>query len=283
MDEQNDIHNEEEIEKPDSAIEDTGAEDIDVEDMPEMPDDDDVAPDDDLDIDAALASVASLDDAISEHEAEEAEEEARIAAEALVIEQAQQAVREEAERRDAYFLPRPPMMIIQRGQAASTVPALLLIIIGSWLTFSFTTSDTPPSGATIALVALAGVGVSLLAYWWTSGRWAIGALFGGTVLLLLCASMIYLSQSDGMGHEGWPLIIVAVGVALLLGVILSSPVGKHHTFSGVLLVMSGLLALAITTGKLGEEIFDLPAELALLVLIVVFVFVMLPPILKRRG
>ena len=253
-----------------------------AEEVPDADESDDNVVEDNLDIDAALASIVSLGDAVAEHDEAEAEEIARQEAESLVIEQAEQAVREEAERRAAYYLPRPPMMTMQRGKAASSIPALLLIIIGSWLTFTFTTSDTPPPITTITLVAMGGIGLSLLAYWWSSGRWAIGALFGGTNLLLFSLSIIYLSQPDSLGSDGWPLLIVVPGVALLLGAILSSPVGKYHTLTGILLVMAGLLGLAVTTGRLDKILPDISVEFGLLILVILSLLVLLPPIIRRR-
>ena len=251
--------------------------------------DEETAPDegllgDELDVEAALASVVSLSDALAEHVAVETEEAERLEAEAAAIEQVNQVLREEAERRAAYSLPRPSMIAaIQRGQGASVVPAILLMIIGAWLTFTFTTADESPPAGTIAMVGMGSLGLSMLAYWFTSRRWARGALASGMTLLLFTLVTLFLSQSDELGADGWPLFLIAAATAILLSAFLSPRVGEGHIFSGLALAIAGVVALAVTTETVNQEVLDFASTVSPAVLVVVLIILLLPRIPKRRG
>ena len=219
-----------------------------------------------LDIDAALASVASLSDVIAEQEAEEAAEIARV--------EAQEEAQAEAERRRAdYYFPRPPAMTLQRGQLASVIPALLLIALGAWLTFTLSTADTAPSTATIGLISAMALGVMLVGYWLSSERWLRGALFGGLSLIFLSGALLVITP------EGWPLLLAAVGGAMLLSTVLSPGPSRGVTlFSGVLLVIAGVAGFAVTTEAIPT---DPIATIAPVILVLALAVLFLPALLRR--
>jgi hypothetical protein len=269
----------------DGEQEDTGVDDeeeIEVADAEDVPNG--VLLGDELDIEAALASVVSLSDALAEHAAAETEETERLEAEAEAIEQVNQVLREEAERRAAYSLPRPPMIsTIQRGQGASVVPAILLMVIGAWLTFTLTTSDAPPPTGTVVMVVMGSLGLSMLAYWFTSRRWARGAFVSGMTLVLFTLVALYLTQSDELGADGWPLFVIAGAVAILLGAFVSPRVSEGHVLFGLALAIAGMVALAVTTERVNEDVLDFASTMAPAVLVVVLIILLLPRIPKRRG
>lgn len=225
-----------------------------------------------LDIDAALASVASLSDVIAQREAEEAAERER-----------QQA---EARRWASYRFEHPPLATLRRGQITSLVPALLLMALGAWLTFANTTGDAPDSGL-VALAILGGLGLILLLFWLQSGRWARGALFAGLTLTGAAGLMAYLTQFDGPGVEGWPLLIAVPGAAAFLSGILARPADRQLAFTGLALTAGALLMLAFTTGIIAEalaaDVDALIADYGWVALMVALVLLVLPLLLRRRA
>jgi hypothetical protein len=82
---------------------------------------------------------------------------------------------------------QPSLSTLERGQAASVVPALLLIGVGVFLTFLLTSGTPLPSTNVLLGLLLVCVGISLLAAWISSGRWARGNLAMGIGALLFGA------------------------------------------------------------------------------------------------
>jgi len=109
---------------------------------------------------------------------------------------------------------RPALMTIERGQAASLVPALLLIGGGAWGVFLLATGGALPLAQLPALV-MASLGLILLVLWGSSGRRSAGSLFGGTLLLALAAVIGFLTQTDSWG-QNYPLLALALGLACLV-------------------------------------------------------------------
>ena len=190
------------------------------------------------DIDAALAAVASLSEIMPEREAEA-------------------EVRADARRGKPTFVPEmrmPPLATLKRGQLGSLIPALLLIGFGAWLTLT-TTTGTPPDPLLVAAVIIGGIVLSLLAQWLGTGRWSRGALFFA-LLLLLAAGVIFFSlQPNGLDFlRGWPLLVVALGVAIVLAGLLARPFNGRLLVPGVLTVLAGVVGLTVTLGLIPPDI-----------------------------
>lgn len=213
-------------------------------------------PTSDLDIDAALASVASLSDVIAEQEAEEAAERAR---------EREAAV--ERRRAGATFH-RPPVMTLRRGGLASVVPALGMIAAGAWLTFALSTGA--PSTGLVAVVLAALLGLTLLAYWLSSERWLNGALFGGLSLLFGSGVLVFLAQTND--PAGWPLLLVAVGAALAL-----STRGRG-LFAGVVVIVMGAVAYGVDALALPDL-----QPIAPVLLVVVLAVLFIPALLRHAD
>ncbi len=243
---------------------------LEVEDVPAVTDD--------MDIEAALAAVSTLSDMLAEREA---------AAQA-------QAAREEAERQAAeerrarlehpeLFFPVPPMQILHRGQMASVIPALVLIGLGAWLTFSLTTGTALNTGL-IAAIMSGGLALIWLARWFSSGRWARGSLFFALAGLLGAGSLFYLLQPASPGLAGgWPLLLIAIGLAFILAGLLAAPREGRLALPGFLFVAAGTAALSVTLGLIGGEIISTAAALWPAALIAVVLIWLLPVLFRRRG
>jgi hypothetical protein len=230
----------------------------------------------DLDFAGALAQVSTLSDVIAEQEAREAEEQD--------LAEAKQRSQEdiEAPQRLSYF-PSPPQLTLERGQLASVIPALVLIILGSYLTFILTSSDDTTFRSDILLYSGASaVGIALLAYWLSTGRWMHGALFSGLSVLLTVGTTYALSQTDDPGWRGWPLLVSAVGLAALLSALLSAQLRMRQAFAGILLIIAGLIGAVVTTDTLGKDVTDLAERAGPVILVAIILLVTVPGLFRFR-
>ncbi len=230
----------------------------------------------DLDIEAALAAVASLSDVMAEREAAEQARAAQAEAEAQAAAE-RQARLEHPER----FFPAPPALAQRRGGLTSVVPGVLLILVGAWLTFAFTTTPPPAGWPAAALVGAAAL--ALLAHWWASGRWARGTLFAGLWLALSAAVIAALvsAPEPGVGR-GWPLLLPAAGAAFILTGLLARPAGRDFILPGLALVAAGLAGLAVTLGVLEAQVVTAARAWWPAVLAVVAVLLLLPALRRSR-
>lgn len=232
---------------------------------------------DDLDIEGALAAVASLSDMLAQ---EEATEQARLAH--AEVEARAAAERQSRLEHPELFFPMPPVLTLHRGHIASVVPALLLILTGAWLTFTLTTS-TPPDPALLAAIAAGGIAVTLFVQWLSSGRWARGTLFFALLFLLSGVTVIYLLQPSAPGlAQGWPLLLVAVGVAFLLAGLMAQPVDRRVLLPVLAWVVAGFAALALTTGIVSSTLAATVTTLWPIIALVVAVIWLLPMVFRQR-
>ncbi|MFW5709027.1 MAG: hypothetical protein ACOCX5_02280 [Chloroflexota bacterium] len=230
----------------------------------------------DPDIEAALASVSALSDVIAEREAEEAAERARQEAE-------QRRREEEIAQRQSYYLPRPPMLNLQRGQLSSVIPALLLMLLGGLLTVALASPDEGIGAGHVLLVAVVGLGVILVAQWLSSDRWAVGALFAGVTLLTGIGITVFLVQTDGPGANGWPLYIGAVGAGALISALFSQPSNRYQGFAGFALIIVSGLGYAVMNSTLIDTLEPLTPVLVGAALGLTVLLIVLPLLAHRQG
>jgi hypothetical protein len=233
----------------------------------------------DLDIEAALAAVSSISDMLAEKEAEElAEVERAEAARQAAAER--QARLEHPER----FFPVPPQTTLHRGQMASVIPALVLIGLGAWLTFTLTTSKAAPDPALMIGALAGGAALMLLSRWLTAGRWARGALFFALALLFGGGTILFLAQpaSPGLGR-GWPLLVAALGLAIMLTGILAQPSDRRLLWPGLLLVAAGGAGLAVTLNLLNSDLLNLAATWWPVPVVLLLFLLLLPLVARRRA
>ena len=200
---------------------------------------------DDLDIDAALAAVASLSDVAAEREA---------------YDDAQETAAQESEL-PVFLLPTPPAVALKRGTPASLIPALILIVTGGLLTLA-TTSGAAIPAPFIAFGALAAVAVLMLGYWLTAGRWARGAFFLATLLLLSAGALYWLTLPGSPGAAGTPIFIVTTGIALILTAFMSRPRTRRAFLPGLLMIVGGGVGLGFSLGVFNTALLATAAQYA---------------------
>jgi hypothetical protein len=228
-----------------------------------------------LDIEAALASVATLGEA--EAQREQAEIAQQVAAAAV------QEAQEERRR-----LPRrvavPPPLVMRRGQLASVVPALVLMALGGWLTFAMTVPDAVPLNPLLVVLAVgAALVVTLLAFWLASGRWSRGALFFA-LLLVLTAGALYYQTTLTLGYSiTGPLVLSAAGLAFALTGLFSKPTESRLLIPAILLLAAAAVNLAVTIGYLPAGLLTGAAAYWPVLVAVVVVLWLLPVLLRRRS
>ncbi len=173
----------------------------------------------------------------------------------------------------------PRMTAIQRGQAASAIPGLLLIVVGTWLTLTLS------SGGSISIpwlpfaLAGAGVGVALLSHWVTSRRSARGSFFMGVLALALTALTIVLLQPASPGLvQGWPLYIGAMGTGFFLTGLFNAA-SSRLLFIGVMLLMAGTVGFALTANIIDAAPLA-PIAQGWPVLLVIVVLLLLTPLVR---
>ncbi len=178
----------------------------------------------------------------------------------------------------------PPMMTLQRGQSASVIPALILMVIGAWLTISLTTGTLTLNAS--ALLPLIGIilGVVFLSQWIQSRRWSQGSFFTGVLLLLNSAVLFFLLQpNDYSLVNAWTLFILATGLAVILTGMLTQPSIPRLSIIGFLLILAGIVGFFATSGFLAPSISDVLAQIWFIPIGITILFLILPIFRRARN
>ncbi|MCA0458686.1 MAG: hypothetical protein LCI00_32325 [Chloroflexi bacterium] len=233
---------------------------------------------DGLDIEAALAAVSTLNDVIAEQEAAEQARLARIEADA----QAKAERQARLENPERYF-PVPPLSTLKRGQLASVIPAVLLIGIGGWLTFSGTSLRVLPDTNLFITIILVGIGLALFTRWLAARRWSRGSLLFGLLFIALGGVYFYLAQPASVGlQQGWPLFIAASGLALLLTWLLSSPKEPRLVLPAFILLIAGVAGSLITLNLLPTDVTFFAASVWPVAIVIIVLIWLLPLVFRQR-
>lgn len=249
------------------------------------PDDEQPEPDDfpvladSLDIDAALAAVSTLDDMLAE---QEAQEQARIAREQAEAEARQQ--RELRLKNPELFFPMPVLMTSQRGRIDSVVPALVLIVLGAWLTFTLTTTESLPQPAWLLVAAAVSMGAIAVSRWLASGRWSGGVLFAGLLIVTFGVAFAALLISGAL-VTGWPLLLTAIGTAFILASVLLRGFDLRLFFPGLVVALAGVAGYAVTAGWLPGDLLAALTAFWPVIVVIALVVLVLPGLFRRpkRG
>jgi hypothetical protein len=80
-----------------------------------------------------------------------------------------------------------------------------------------------------------------------SGRWAGGSLFFALLVLAGGVGVALVNNSIGLA-AGWPLLLVALGIAFVLTGFLTQPTQRRLIFPGVVVIFAGAVAYVLTSG-----------------------------------
>jgi hypothetical protein len=138
----------------------------------------------------------------------------------------------------------------RRSQVSTAFPALLLIAVG--LLYLVKPSElTQPLAVGVGLAAL---GLGLVARFLLNARRERGLFFVG-VLMLLLLMLVGLAISGTINLlEGWPLVISAVGVAMIITFVFERTHDRGLLLPGFMIIIAGAIALPFTMGLLDSSV-----------------------------
>lgn len=180
-------------------------------------------------------------------------------------------------------LAMPPMLTLRRGQLGSLIPALLLIVLGVWLTLTLTNGQAVDS-TLLTLAAGGGVLLTLLAAWLGNRRWARGVLFFVFAALGIGAVIYAGTLPNGLDLvRGYPILLSVIGLAMLLATLLARPLDRRLFAPALILVVLGLIGFIVTRGLLPASFFTLARDYYYVPLIIALLLLVLPLLFRRRG
>jgi hypothetical protein len=181
------------------------------------------------------------------------------------------------------FFSVPPMTILKRGQLASIIPAIWLIGVGAWLTFTLATTRTAPDTSLLIVVIALGLGLTFIARWLATHRWARGSLFFGLICLFFGGLFFYINQPNAFGFaSAWPLFIAALGLAMLITRILTPSAQSRLMLPSLILIIAGLVGAVITMGLLPTNITVAAASLWPVAVVIIVVIWLFPLVFRQR-
>ncbi len=222
-----------------------------------------------LDIDAALASITTLEEVVAQEEAaEQAEAESQAARRQRIIERERHV---DALAADPFPQPRP--LAARRGSAVSIITGAGLLLAGGGLTYLNTSGSLPGVGV-VGLVAVGAICVLLL--WMASARWVQGGLFAVLAAGLTIGGGVLANGLPGALPQNWPMMLVGPALALILTGLLARPRNLRAIWPGFALVVAALTGLAVTKGYVRADILDAMRLVWPLVALAVVVLLLLP-------
>jgi hypothetical protein len=143
------------------------------------------------------------------------------------------------------------------------------------------TGATLPTGS-LAGLAACGVGIILLAQWFTAGRWTRGSLFMGLLLTLVGGVLIVLYQPGASGLAGFPGLLIAAGASFVITALITAPRSRQLLLIGLALLAAGIVAIPVMTGAINATLLNLAATAAPVILVIVALILALPLLRRRR-
>jgi len=198
-------------------------------------------------VDDALAAVASLT-LVSDREAEDLEDAPPLSTQ-----------KSGGRRASTSAFAAPPLTTLRRGSLASALPALLLIVIGTFWTFVTTTGEQLALTVIIA-GAIGLVVVMLLLGWLGSGRWARGLLFIAATIAIAGVLMAAMLTTPGLDlPTAYPLLLLAPGMAFLITAVLGRPASPRLLLPGAICIAAAAVGIAFNAGLIPIDVTALVA------------------------
>ncbi|NPV65520.1 MAG: hypothetical protein HPY64_00075 [Anaerolineae bacterium] len=128
----------------------------------------------------------------------------------------------------------------------TTLAGILLIALGVILVWPVLTGGYILVPNVIAVIAITGWALSLLAYWHHTGRQARGALFLALMLLFWVGTTAIAYAQGALDSRLWPLYVAVLGLAILLTYVGDRQRESRLATPGIILLLAGLIGLLIT-------------------------------------
>ena len=180
-------------------------------------------------------------------------------------------------------LPAPRPLTLRRGSPGSLVPALFLIGIGAWLTVANVT-HTPVNPLLFGAVVSGGIVLSLVAAWLGNGRWSRGLVLV-VLLALFSAGGGVLISNAGMGSAltAYPLILSALGVAILLAALLARPRDRGMLGPAIVFIAAGIVGYLVLNGAVPAGLVNAASLYWFVPAVLLLILVALPLFVRRRS
>ncbi|MCS7071380.1 MAG: hypothetical protein NZM00_07740, partial [Anaerolinea sp.] len=180
-------------------------------------------------------------------------------------------------------LPMPPVQRLKRGSLPSVVPAVILIALGVWLTVQ-TTTDTPIDLRIVLIAGIGGLVITLLTAWLAWGRWSRGLLF--IALFIIGSSGVLAAGAIPGGLDltrGYPLLLAAAGLAVVLAALLGRPSDRRILAAGVIVTLASGVGLLITEDVIPGDLIAAAARLWPIPVVLIAAIWLAPLLLRRRS
>lgn len=231
---------------------------------------------DDFDIESALAAVATL-----EHHDDDTDE---YAADDEVDSPSDDIEDYRVVHEPAAPFTQPPFVTLSRGRGTSVVPALLLIVIGVWLTVTLTTTPDTLNPLLVIGILPGVIGITLIVRWLSTSRWERGSLLLGTICLFGGIVGVFIAVQDQFTLAAdYPLFGAALGTAFIVTAALPRKKSGALFAVGAGLIAGSIAALFILRGTIAVDLTAILPTLAPILAVVVVVVLLLPLLIRQRG
>lgn len=177
----------------------------------------------------------------------------------------------------------PASLRLHRGQIGSVLPALLLIGLGAWLTLT-NASDAPVDPVLVGLVLVGGLMVSFVAEWLFSGRWARGLLLVALLVLFGAGGAALVLQSGAdIALVAYPLLLSALGLAVILSGLLARPVERIMLGPGMVFITAGIVGFLVLDGVIPATVLSAAAAYWFVPAAIVALLLLLPLIFRKPS
>lgn len=180
-------------------------------------------------------------------------------------------------------LPVPPLLRVRRGQPGSLIPALTLIGVGAWLTVAQVT-NTAIDPSLVGAVLAGGLLLTFVAVWLGSGRWPRGLLLAVLVALIGAGGgALILGAGLGNALSAYPLLLSALGVAILLTAFLARPLDRPLLGPALVFITAGIVGYLVLNGAIPAGLLSGAAAYWFVPAIILLILIALPLFVRRRA
>ena len=183
--------------------------------------------------------------------------------------------------RPALAMPRP--LTVRRGQLTALIPALILIGLGAWWTVANVTG-APVDPLLVGAVLAGGLVFTFAVTWLVNGRWPRGLLL--IVVLALFAAgggALILNAGPGNALAAYPLLLSALGIAILLAGLLGRPRERSWLGAAIVFIAAGIVGYLVVNGAVPAGILSAATAYWFVPAVLLLILVALPLFVRRRS